>query len=72
MLRHWLVSNGKTIDSETAYISTSDDVSGSQLEQIINGVRKLEWKLEHVFVLEKASGGKAYKTLQQFICENIS
>ncbi len=70
MLRHWLVRNGHHVEDSIAYIKTSDKVAGSQLEQVIDEVNRLEWELSDVYIIEKATS-KAYKPLSEFILEKL-
>ena len=70
MLRHWLVRNGKHVEDPIVYIKTRDESTLNQLDQVLLGVRELGWKIENVYVIEKATS-KAHKTLMQSILENI-
>lgn len=70
MLRHWLVRNGTKVTDPMVYITTRDETSLSQLDQVLEGVRKKGWSLKDVFVLEKATS-KAHKSLMQMIMETI-
>ena len=70
MLRHWLVKNGTKVTDSVVYIKTSDKVAGSQLEQILDGIRELGWELDKVFVLEKATTSE-YQHLSKFIKKHL-
>jgi len=70
MLRHWLVKNGTKVTDQTVYIKTSDSVSDSQLDQVIDGIRELGWDLNNVFVLEKATTSE-YQHLSKFIKKHL-
>ncbi len=70
MLRHWLVRNGQKVTGKIVYITTRDESSLSQLDQVLDGVRKLEWNIEDVYVIEKATS-KSHKKLSQLILERI-
>jgi len=66
MLRHWLVRNGSKVTDEMVYVTTRDGNSLSQLDQVLDNIRKREWLIENVFVLEKATKGE-YRTLKELL-----
>ena len=70
MLRHWLVKNGTKVTDKVVYIKTSDKSSDSQLQQVLSGIKELGWKLENVFVLEKATTSE-YQHLSKFIKKHL-
>ena len=70
MLRHWLVRNGPHVENTVAYVKTSDESPDNQLDQVLDGIKKLGWDLNNVYVIEKATS-KAHKPLKQFVLEML-